>query len=159
MPESSIAFTPTERGHALTTEQWVGRPLEQVFAFFADAHNLQRITPPWLGFSILTPPPIRMEPGALIEYRIRLWGIPLRWRTEISAWEPGVRFVDRQLRGPYTLWVHEHRFEARDGGTWCFDRVEYAHQGGRIGERVVVRPQLRRIFAFRRAAIEEVFGG
>lgn len=156
--DGSIEFAPFAGGHRLTTARWVSKPIGEVFAFFADAHNLQRITPPWVGFSILTPAPIAMRTGALIDYRIRLWGVPMRWRTEISAWEPGVRFVDRQVRGPYTKWVHEHRFEAADGGTLCSDVVEYAHLGGAIGERVFVRPQLRRIFAYRWAAMDRILG-
>ena len=154
----SIRFVRTPRGYALETQRWIDRPLPDVFAFFADAHNLQRITPPWLGFSILTPAPIAMHPGALIDYRIRLWGVPMRWRTEISVWEPGVRFVDRQVAGPYTLWEHEHRFVAREGGTWCTARVEYAHRGGPVGEALFVRPNLRRIFAYRWAAMERAVG-
>jgi ligand-binding SRPBCC domain-containing protein len=157
--DGSIEFAPAVGGHCLTTARWVPKPIGEVFAFFADAHNLQRITPPWVGFSILTPAPIAMRTGALIDYRIRLWGLPVRWRTEISVWEPGVRFVDRQLRGPYTKWVHEHRFEAREGGTVCSDRVDYAHRGGPVGERVFVRPQLRRIFAYRWAAMDRILCG
>lgn len=123
---------------------------DEVFAFFADASNLEALTPPWLGFRIETPTPITMAPGALIDYRLRLHGIPLRWRTRISVWEPPYRFVDEQLRGPYKLWRHEHRFEETDEGTRVTDRVDYAHAGGRIVNELLVRPDLERIFAYRK---------
>ena len=146
----------------LETEVFVPRSIEEVFEFFGDAGNLERITPAFLNFSIVTPRPIEMRPGTLIDYRLRLHGLPLRWRTLISAWEPPHRFVDEQIRGPYRLWRHEHTFEAAevDGvpGTMCRDRVEYAHWGAGLGERLMVRPSLERIFAFRRRAILDVFG-
>src|SRR5262245_47086768 len=95
----------------LTTELWLPQSVEKVFEFFSDAANLEMLTPPWLRFRILTPAPITMEKGALIEYRIRWRWLPLRWWTEISRWEPPHRFVDQQIRGPYRLWIHEHTFE------------------------------------------------
>ena len=129
-----------------------GTPAE-VFPFFADAANLEAITPPWLHFRIVTPQPIEMREGALIEYRLRLRGIPLRWRTRIDEWEPGVRFVDRQLSGPYRLWHHTHEFEA-DGPhhTLMRDTVRYAAPLDRLSH-PLVRRDLDRIFAFRAAAI------
>src|SRR6185369_16560066 len=99
--------------------------LADAFAFFADAANLERITPPWLHFAIRSPLPIAMHEGAGIEYRIRWHGVPLSWSTRIDRWDPPSLFVDRQIRGPYRLWRHEHRFEAVDGGTQVRDRVEY----------------------------------
>ena len=105
------------------TELWLPRPREEVFSFFADAHNLQTITPPWVRFEVLTPKPVQMKPGALIDYRIRVHGLPIRWRTEITEWNPPHRFVDVQIRGPYTLWHHTHSFEERDHGTLCRDHV------------------------------------
>ena len=129
------------------------RSRADVFAFFAEAQNLEAITPPWLRFEVLTPGPIRMGLGTLIDYRLRLHGFPFRWRTEITAWDPPFRFVDEQRRGPYRRWIHEHRFTAIDGGTLCQDRVEYQVTGGRWIERLFVRRDIERIFAFRRAAL------
>src|SRR5229473_256824 len=99
------------------TEQWLPKPLDEVFAFFASAANLQILTPDWVGCSILTPEPIELRRGARIDYRLRLHGVPVRWQTEITAWEPPHRFVDEQRRGPYRVWVHEHLFDARADGT------------------------------------------
>lgn len=143
----------------IETDIVVGRPIEDVFAFFADAGNLERLTPPWLRFEILTPRPIAMRVGALIDYRLRVRGLPLRWRSEITAWEPPYRFVDEQRRGPYRLWIHEHTFETVDGGTRVRDRVEYAAPGGWIVQRLFVGPDLKRIFDYRTEALGRVFGG
>jgi ligand-binding SRPBCC domain-containing protein len=146
------------REHGITVEQWLPRPLVELFPFFADAANLERITPPWLGFHILTPPPIEMRPGALIDYRLRVRGIPLRWRTRIAVWEPPGRFVDEQVRGPYRRWVHEHTFVERDGGALCRDSVRYAVPGGELVHRWLVRPDVERIFAWRQQALARLFG-
>lgn len=142
----------------LEQEQWLPAPVATVFPFFASAANLEAITPPWVGFQILTPGPIAMTAGTLIDYRIRLHGIPMRWQTEITDWEPPIRFVDAQRRGPYRRWIHTHTFEARDGGTLCRDHVEYAVPGGRLVERLFVRSQVRRIFAYRRDVLAKRFG-
>ncbi len=135
----------------------VDRPLAEVFAFFADAANLEALTPDWLSFEILTPGPIPMAAGTLIDYRLRWRGIPMRWRTEITVWEPPHRFVDVQLSGPYRRWVHEHRFAVDDGGTVMTDRVEYAAWGGRLVERLFVDRDVERIFAFREQRLAELF--
>jgi ligand-binding SRPBCC domain-containing protein len=132
-----------------------------VFAFFEDASNLARITPPFLGFQILTPPPIAMGSGTLIDYRIRLYGVPMVWRTRIEDYEPGVRFVDRQLRGPYRFWVHTHEFNDVPHGTSMTDRVEYQLPFGPLGavsHALFVRRTLARIFDYRRAVIASTFG-
>ncbi len=155
----------------LRAGMWLARPIEAVFEFFGDAGNLEAITPPWLGFDILTPKPIEMGVGTLIDYRIRLKGVPMRWRTRISAWEPPTRFIDEQLKGPYTLWKHEHRFrpESRDGqaGTWCEDVVRYRvpMSGvwpwlgvGRVADRIMVRRDLRRIFEYRMERMRGLLG-
>jgi len=131
---------------------------EEVFGFFADAANLNDITPHWLGFRILTPLPIEMREGALIDYRIRLRGLPMRWRTRIEEWRPPHRFVDTQLRGPYSLWRHTHTFEATPDGTICRDHVAYAHHGGPLMERFFVRPEIERIFEYRTAKLQELLG-
>ncbi len=143
--------------HTLRREQRLPGSPEQVFPFFADAGNLEAITPPWLGFEVVTPRPIEMRVGALIEYRLRLHGLSIGWLTRIEEWEPGVRFVDVQLAGPYKLWHHTHEFEpAPGGGTLMRDSVRYALPLGPLGElahRLLVRRDLRRIFDFRARAI------
>lgn len=150
---SNVRFQRLRSGWALETEVLLDRPIDDVFAFFGDAFNLQRITPPFLGFEVLTPGPVAMGEGTLIDYRIRLHGIPLRWRTRIASWEPPVRFVDEQVRGPYRRWVHEHRFEPRADRTLCLDRVEYAFLGAGPAHRWFVRPRLEEIFAYRRRSM------
>jgi ligand-binding SRPBCC domain-containing protein len=143
----------------LATEIWLPRPRAEVFEFFADAHNLQTLTPDLLHFEILTPHPIAMHAGALIDYKLRVRGIPLRWRTEITAWEPPLRFADKQLRGPYRQWIHEHRFIEKDGGTLCTDEVRYAVWGGAIVNKFFVRRDVEAIFEFRRKKLLELFSG
>jgi ligand-binding SRPBCC domain-containing protein len=141
----------------LNSELWVPRPIAEVFEFFADARNLEKITPDWINFSILTSCPIEMRAGALIEYRLKVHGIPLGWLTEITAWGPPNRFVDEQRRGPYRLWVHEHRFSSSEGGTLMTDSVRYAVWGGALTDRLFVRGDVKRIFDFRREKIAEIF--
>ncbi len=140
-------------------EQWIPRPRAEVFSFFAEAHNLEAITPSWLRFEVLTPGRIGMRVGALIEYRLRVHGIPIRWQTEITAWEPSHRFVDEQRRGPYRLWRHEHTFFEADGGTLCRDGVKYCVAGGALVNRLFVRRDVERIFAYRREALAARFLG
>lgn len=147
------------RVYNLATELWLPRTPEELFPFFAEAANLERITPPWLSFRITTPQPIDVRAGTRIDYRLRLHGVPVRWRTRITAWEPPVRFVDEQLRGPYRLWVHEHGLVAGDGGTWCRDRVRYAPPGGALANRLLVARDVTTIFAYRRAALRALFAG
>jgi ligand-binding SRPBCC domain-containing protein len=143
----------------LRTRIRLPRPRGEVFDFFADAGNLEALTPAFLGFWILTPSPIEMRPGALIDYRLRLHGIPVHWRTEITAWEPPLRFADEQRRGPYRLWVHEHTFEEVDGGTLVGDRVRYAVPGGALVNRLFVARDVRQIFTYRHRRLKEIFGG
>ena len=142
----------------LRSSLWLQRPLDEVFDFFADARNLEVLTPPWLQFQMLTTAPIEMRAGAEISYRLKLHGFPLRWDSEITAWEQPYRFVDEQRRGPYRSWVHEHRFAERDGGTLVMDHVTYAVLGGRLVQRLFVAPDLRQIFTYRRAKLAELFG-
>lgn len=141
----------------LRFSQLLPQPRAAIFPFFAAAENLERITPPWLNFRILTPTPFTMCRGALINYRIRLHGLPLRWRTEITEWEPPVRFVDTQLRGPYRLWVHTHTFTEVPGGTLCADELRYAVPGGRLVDALFVRRQVERIFVHRQKTLHELF--
>lgn len=143
--------------HDFHTEIWLPLPPTKLFPFFAEAANLEPITPPWLHFRILTPAPIEMRQGTLIDYRLRLRGVPLRWRTVITHWEPPHRFVDEQVRGPYRQWIHEHTFEPRDGGTLARDHVRYAVPLDFLAHRWVVRPDVERIFQFRAAALTRRF--
>ncbi len=142
--------------HRLTRTTLISRPLPEVFAFFADAANLEAITPPQLRFRTLTPPPIEMRAGARIDYRLSLWGVPLHWRTCISCWEPTSRFVDEQEAGPYALWHHVHEFQAEGLGTRMRDQVTYRLPFGPLGQlahALWVRRQLRAIFDYREQAI------
>lgn len=143
--------------HEFRSELWLPAPRSEVFSFFADAANLDSITPPWLHFHIVTPPPIEMKSGALIDYRLRVHGLPIRWRTLISSWEPDVRFVDEQLRGPYRAWIHEHTFADRDGGTLVRDHIRYSVPFGILVHRWLVRPDVEKIFAYRTAALQQRF--
>lgn len=146
------------RTFTLETSLWLPVPVDRVFSFFADAANLERLTPPWLRFRILTPLPIAMAAGTRIDYRLRYRGIPIRWRTEILAWEPPHRFVDCQIRGPYRRWVHEHVFEEREGGTLATEHVEYALLGGAITNRLLIGRDLERIFVYRQERLRAIFG-
>ena len=137
-----------DRPGELTRTQVVPRPVDEAFAFFADPQNLEAITPPWLGFRIVAAPPV-LERGALIRYRLRIKGIPVRWLTEIRAWSPPRSFVDVQLRGPYLRWEHAHRLTPVAGGTEIHDHVRYGVPGGRLVERTFVRPLLEDIFDYR----------
>lgn len=155
--------------YVLETEITLPRTLDEVFPFFANPENLEAITPPWLNFQILTPRPIPMRPGAIIDYKIRLRGIPIRWRTVIAAYEPPRMFIDMQIKGPYLLWEHTHTFEPvhREGrfvGTRIGDRVRYLPLdiprsvpglGGLI-HRLMVRPDLEKIFAYRQQRMREL---
>jgi ligand-binding SRPBCC domain-containing protein len=141
----------------LHVEQWLPRPRAEVFPFFADAANLQAITPPWVGFTIVTPLPVEMRVGAIIDYRLRIRGLSVRWKTEITAWDPPFRFADEQRKGPYRQWIHEHHFEEKDGGTLVIDHVRYRAPGGQLVERLLVRPDVERIFAFRKQRLAELF--
>ena len=148
-----------ETSHHLHRRVVIKRPLEEVFAFFAEAGNLERITPPELKFHIVTPLPITIAQGSLIDYRLGLFGMKFGWRTLISTWEPPFLFVDEQLRGPYRQWIHTHRFVQNAEGTEVLDHVEYQLPLWPLGEIAlpIVRRQIGRIFDYREQVIREVF--
>ena len=148
--------------HTLERRQRIDLPAERVFEFFSKAHNLQALTPAWMSFNVITPEPIEMRPGALIDYRLKVHGLPLRWRTRIELWEPPVRFVDVQLRGPYALWEHTHTFEPDgDAAVVIGDHVRYALPLGPLGElahAALVKRDIKRIFDYRELAVRREFG-
>lgn len=148
--------------YVLRREQWIPKPPETVFAFFSDAGNLAQITPAWLHFEVLTPRPIAMASGALLDYQMRWHGIPIDWTTEIGLWEPPLLFTDSQLLGPYRSWHHTHSFAPHDGGTRMLDEVVYSLPLGMLGwvaHALVVRRNLEQIFDYRDRRIGELFGG
>jgi ligand-binding SRPBCC domain-containing protein len=158
LPAAAERDRPLKRStFELSTTAWLPHSVEEVFAFFGDAHNLDLLTPPWLHFEILTPGAIAMHPGTEIDYRITLRGLPMRWRTRISTWEPTHRFVDEQIRGPYLEWVHTHTFEAVDGGTLMKDTVRYRVPGGALVNRLFVERDVSRIFRYRLEALRRHF--
>lgn len=145
------------RGYRLTAVTQIPRPCEEVFAFFADARNLQTLTPPWLHFEIKTPGEIKMAAGTLIDYRLRVRGLPIAWQTLIDEWDPPHRFTDHQRRGPYRWWEHEHRFEQYAGGTRMFDTVDYGIPLGFILHPLLIRRDLHAIFTFREEMMRRIF--
>ena len=146
-----------DRIYTLEAGLWLPRPIEEVFDFFADPHNLEILTPDSLHFEFLTPGPVEMKYGTRIDYRIRLHGVPVPWQSEITVWEPPHRFVDRQNRGPYRLWIHEHLFEARDSGTHVRDSLRYSVPGGALVQKLLVSRDLEKIFGYRRRKLWEIF--
>lgn len=151
-----------ERLHQLSRTQLVGRPLPEVFAFFSDASNLDALTPPLLHFRIPTPMPIELRAGAQLDYRLSLFGVPMRWRTRITDWQPQERFVDEQESGPYAIWRHAHEFEPRGTSMLMRDVVDYSEPLGPVGtvaHVLFVRRTLDRIFDFRREAIARLIDG
>lgn len=158
-PQIDITLV-TSTSWLLRATQTLRQPRAAVFPFFADASNLGRITPAEIGFRILTPTPIEMKEGAVIDYRIRLYGLWVRWQTLITMWNPPSEFVDIQVRGPYAEWVHRHRFtEAPDGRTIVDDEVHFRLPFARLGSVAapLVKRQLRQIFTYRYAAITRAF--
>jgi ligand-binding SRPBCC domain-containing protein len=147
--------------HTFEREQFIARSREEVFDFFSNAGNLQEITPRFLDFRIVTPQPVEMRRGAVLDYRLRVHFIPIRWRTVIVEWTPPMGFVDVQLKGPYKLWRHSHAFEPAPGGTRMIDSLSYELPLGILGEIahvVSVRRDVERIFDYRRTRIQEIFG-
>ncbi|MCY4234292.1 MAG: SRPBCC family protein [Bacteroidetes bacterium] len=149
---------PEDGDSIITFSQWVPTPLNETFLFFSNAQNLERITPPFLKFRILTPSPIEMRVGALIDYQLKLRGFPIKWRTEITEWEPQKGFTDIQIRGPYQKWVHRHQFAADNGGTLVTDTIHYLVPGGSLVNRLFVKPDLDKVFGYRREIIAQLLG-
>lgn len=135
------------------------RPINEVFAFFSSPRNLEEITPPWLRFRIVSKLPIQMREGVEFEYRLKIRAVPIRWRSRITAWDPPCRFVDEQVRGPYRVWIHEHRFIEDSGGTLCEDNVRYAPPGGALVNWLLIRRDIHKIFAYRSEQLQKGFGG
>jgi len=142
--------------YTLQREQWIPKPPEEVFPFFASTGNLESLTPDWLHFHVISEPKA-IERGTKIDYKLRIRGVPVRWQSEITVWEPPFRFVDEQRRGPYRTWIHEHRFEPRDEGTLVTDIVRYAVVGGPLIQRWLVSKDLVRIFDYRQKQLEKIF--
>ena len=143
--------------YRLSRSLLVPRPIDEVFAFFGDAGNLERLTPSFVNFRILTPQPIVMRPGTLIDYRISIRGLPMRWQSEITEWRPPYSFVDEQRRGPYKKWVHRHTFAEEAGGTRVGDEVEYDVIGGALVHTLFVKRELEKIFNYRLTVLRELF--
>lgn len=151
---SAVART---KGFSLEREQLVRRDLDEVFAFFSDPANLEAITPPWLNFRVLRCSTQVLGEGTTIDYRLRVHGLPLRWRSLIRSWNPPFEFVDEQVRGPYRFWVHRHSFRATAEGVVMGDRVDYGVLGGALIHRLFIRRDLTRIFDHRRDRLESLF--
>ncbi len=147
------------REFELKAEIGLPRPVDEVFRFFADAFNLEVLTPAWLRFEVITPGPIRMQVGTRIDYRLRIRGIPIHWQSQITEWVPPHQFTDCQTRGPYRYWRHVHKFRSEGGGTIAEDVVTYAPLGGWLTDRLFVRSDLDRIFRYRHERLREIFPG
>lgn len=146
--------------HILIKETIINRPLNEVFDFFSNAENLNKLTPPELYFKIITPPPIQIKQGAIIDYKIKLNGIPFLWKTEITVFENQKRFVDTQLKGPYKVWIHEHQFEKREGKTYMKDIVQFLSPGWvlePIINKLFVEKKVKAIFEYREKVLKKLF--
>jgi ligand-binding SRPBCC domain-containing protein len=139
------------------SQLWLAHSLDNVFAFFSDAHNLDLITPPWLHFRTSMAGAGEMRSGMVLDHRLSLHGFPLSWRSKITNWDPPARFVDEQIHGPYRLWIHEHRFEEQNGGTLVHDHVRYAVFFDFLIHRLFIRREIERIFAYREKKLREIF--
>jgi ligand-binding SRPBCC domain-containing protein len=159
---TQTASPPTGDRSARVLEERTFLPVspEEVFSFFSDAENLERITPPFLQFSITTPRPIEMREGTTIDYRLKLFGLPMAWRSVITRWDPPRGFIDSQVKGPYRQWIHEHLLEPVEGGTLMTDRVSYRVPGGPLEPLIhamFIRPSLGRIFGYRKQVVRDLF--
>jgi ligand-binding SRPBCC domain-containing protein len=144
--------------HIFRSELLLPKSPSEIFPFFANARNLETITPPWVRFEIVTKGVVEMRVGALIDYKISIHGIPMKWRTKITAWDPPHRFVDEQIKGPYRQWIHEHVFEESPDGSLCTDRVHYSVLGGSLVNFLFVKRDVQRIFEYRNATLSRVLG-
>lgn len=146
--------------YKLVKSQFIEKPINEVFSFFEKPENLQEITPPYLNFKIITPSPIKMEVGQVISYKIKLRGIPIKWNSLISSYDPPNSFIDQQIKGPYAIWHHTHRFKEQDGGTLIEDEVKYAIPFsilGRILNYIFIKNDLKKIFLYREEKIGLIF--
>lgn len=146
--------------YTFNTQTILHKPIQEVFPFFANAENLDAVTPPWLKFEIVTALPIEMNVGTIVDYRLRLHGVPIRWRSEITEWNPPHKFTDVQIKGPYCFWQHEHFFTAEGNQTRMIDRVEYAVPGGMFApiiHSLFVKRDLERIFEYRERRFLKIF--
>ena len=155
-PEMPPTVFRRDGEYILTARARIPRPLPEVFAFFSDAQNLAKLTPANMHFTILTPGEIEMRPGAIIDYKLKVRGLPVRWRTEITAWKPPERFEDLQVKGPFRQWIHEHRFVEEEGSTLMQDRVRYKVWGGCLVHWLVKRDNAK-VFAYRNRVIKSLF--
>lgn len=147
------------REFVIEREQTFRRPIDEVFSFFADARYLPLLIPEWIRFGMVDAGPVRMARGIRIDYAVRLHGIPFRWQSEITVWEPMRRFVDEQRRGPFRWWIHSHAFEEPEpGSTAVRDVISYGVPGGALIDRLIVAPDLERIFSHRRRRLEQILG-
>ena len=154
----TIRIERAGRGFRLSAETRLPRPIDEVFPFFADAHNLDRLTPDRVRFKIITDGEIPMATGTLIDYRIAIRGVPVRWRTRIRDWDPPHGFVDEQVRGPYRWWIHRHTFEAAGDSTIARDEIDYGVLGGALVHGLIVKRDLQYIFAYRAEQMAKIFG-
>jgi hypothetical protein len=146
--------------HILTKTTIINKSLSEVFEFFSNAENLNKITPPDMQFKILTPLPIIIKKGTLIDYKIKVSGIPFNWQTEITEWEPNKRFTDKQLKGPYRVWIHEHTFEEKDGKTIMNDHVQFLSPGWflePIINKLFIEKKVKGIFTYREKILNNLF--
>jgi ligand-binding SRPBCC domain-containing protein len=146
--------------YTFETQTILDNAIGEVFPFFANAENLDKVTPPWLKFEILTPLPIKMKVGTKVDYQLRLHGIPIRWRSEITEWDPPYKFTDVQIKGPYRFWKHEHFFTAESNRTRMIDRVEYAIPGwifSPVVHSLFVKRDMKKIFDYREQKFLEIF--
>jgi ligand-binding SRPBCC domain-containing protein len=143
--------------YQLKTELWLPQARTEIFDFFANPANLERLTPGWLRFEIISEAPPAMRQGARLDYRLHIHGVPVKWQSEIIVWNSPHEFVDRQTKGPYQSWVHEHTFLERNGGTLVCDNVRYSVFGGALVNRFFVAPDLDRIFNYRHAVLKTIF--